>query len=200
MFEEKKKRRRNQLSSTNRGAARNKEDYYRTPIPEIEKFIAAFIDAGYHFNHLRILDPCAGGDEQHPMSYPEALKKHTPNITTIDIREDSRAQLKVDYLRTDCTDIFDVIITNPPFSIAIDIIKKALDDVKDGGLVIMLLRLNFFGSKDRKPFWDKNMPEYCFVHHKRIGFTDDGKTDSIEYCHMVWRKGHHPKYTKLTVI
>ncbi|PYG88485.1 hypothetical protein LY28_01334 [Ruminiclostridium sufflavum DSM 19573] len=189
------------MSSTNRSMVRNEADYYRTPVIEIERFLIEFNKLyGYHLNYGNILDPCAGGDEEHTMSYPEAIKAYNNDITTIDIREDSRADIKADYLETDCFGKYDLIITNPPFCIALDIIKKALDDVKDGGLVVMLLRLNYYGSKDRKPFWNNFMPEHCFVHHKRIGFTDNGKTDSIEYCHMVWRKSYYPDYTKLKVI
>jgi hypothetical protein len=59
----------------------------------------------------------------------------------------------------------------------------------------MLLRLNFFGTKIRKPFFTENMPKYCFIHHKRISFTNGG-SDSIEYAHFVWQKGHKTNYTK----
>jgi len=44
------------------------------------------------------------------------------------------------------------------------------------------------------------MPSYVFVHSKRISFTDNGKTDSIEYAHYVWKKGECPKFSKLMVI
>ena len=64
----------------------------------------------------------------------------------------------------------------------------------------MLLRLNYFGGKVRKELWEKQMPKYCFVHHKRISFTDDRKTDSIEYAHFVWQKGHNEQFTQLKVI
>lgn len=64
----------------------------------------------------------------------------------------------------------------------------------------MLLRLNYFGGKVRSKLWEEHMPKYCFVHNKRISFTDDRKTDSIEYCHMVWQKGYCPKFTQLQVI
>ncbi|MDR2572281.1 MAG: hypothetical protein LBD23_18560 [Oscillospiraceae bacterium] len=73
-------------------------------------------------------------------------------------------------------------------------------DVNDGGWIVMLLRLNFFGSKQRKPFWDKFMPRYVFVHHKRIGFTKGGGTDSIEYAHFCWQKGNYPEFCELKVI
>ena len=32
------------------------------------------------------------------------------------------------------------------------------------------------------------MPKYIFVHHQRMSFTEDKKTDSIEYAHFVWQK------------
>lgn len=190
------------MSSTNRSNARKRHisDFYVTPIDEIIKFIDAFVEVEDDLEG-KILDPCAGGSTKYPMSYPEALKRcGYTNIDTIDIREDSLAEIKTDYLAYNCKNKYNVIITNPPFNQARPIIEKALDDVKDNGFVIMLLRLNFFGSKARKDMWNKQMPKYCFVHHKRMSFTDDGKTDSIEYCHMVWQKGYYPEFTKLKVI
>jgi hypothetical protein len=203
------------LSSTNRSNARKKHisDYYITPINKIldflhefNKYEDIFVKQGRDKNgrpYPLILDPCAGGDANHPMSYPVALQQigiNPDNIITIDIRQDSRADIKEDYLEIDCPGDFDVIITNPPFNLAREIIEKALNDVNDGGFVIMLLRLNFFGGKLRKDMWDRQMPKYAFVHNRRMSFTDDGKTDSIEYMHAVWQKGHYPEFTQLKVI
>ncbi len=64
----------------------------------------------------------------------------------------------------------------------------------------MLLRLNFLGSISRFEFFKKYMPKYIYVHHKRIAFTDNGKTDSIEYAHFVWHKNNYPKFAQLKVI
>lgn len=189
------------MSSTNRGYKRHKSDYYVTPQEDIIKFLNEFEKEEDIKGN--ILDPCAGGDGNHLMSYPNALERKGYNlekITTIDIRQDSRAQIKGDYREIDCSSDFDLIITNPPFKIARDIIEKALNDVKEGGFVVMLLRLNYFGSQKRFDLWKEKLPKYCFVHHKRMSFTDNGKTDSIEYCHMVWQKGYNPEFTKLKVI
>ena len=193
------------MSSTNRSDARDKHiaDYYVTPINKINEFLEGFKKHEDVFNkEVFILDPCAGGDEINVMSYPTALNEFNGNlkIDTIDIREDSRAKVKGNFLEIDTKDKYDVIITNPPFNISLDIINKALDDVKEGGFVIMLLRLNYFGGKVRRNLWENNMPKYCFVHNKRIGFLNNGKTDSIEYCHMVWQKGYNPEFTKLKVL
>lgn len=204
------------MSSTNRSNARDshKSDYYITPQKPILDVLSYLIGDNKGMNELcdfydeeteeikplEWLDPCAGGDINNEMSYPKALKKYGITPTTFDIREDSKAEFKLDYLNTEIYDgKFDVIITNPPFNIATKIIEKAFQDVKEGGFIVMLLRLNFFGSKDRKKFWENNMPIVTFVHHKRISFTN-GSTDSIEYMHCVWQKGVKQDYTKLVII
>jgi len=194
------------ISSTNRNKNKiqirdENKDYYITPIDKIQEFLNEFIKHEPNAFIGQNLDCCAGGDKNHLMSYPEALKSlGIHNVHTIDIREDSLAANKCDYLQTPYTNIFDMIITNPPFNIAREIIEKALIDVKDNGFVIMLLRLNFFGGKLRKDLWDKQMPKYAFVHNKRLSFTDDNKTDSIEYMHCVWQKGYYPEFTQIKVI
>lgn len=193
------------MSSTNRGYERHKTDYYITPKSCIKEFFKHFsLDILFEGGgKARWLDPCSGGDEKHGMSYADAIKEEfNPQVLdTIDIRQDSRAMIKEDYLLWDkCGKEYDIIITNPPFYGAQPIITKALADVREGGYVVMLLRLNFFGSKARKKFFEKQMPVWAYVHHRRMSFTDDGKTDSIEYMHAVWQKGINPEFTKLKII
>jgi len=184
-------------------------DYYITPMPAINEFLQEFNKTvGIEWKHMRVLDPSSGGDKGHLMSYPTAIIETCGvipgDIMTIDIREDSLAKIKADYLKFDVKSINgyppDIIITNPPFDLTQEFIEKALDDVSDGGYVIMLLRLNFFGSQKRKEFWKNKMALYCFVHSKRMSFTPDGKTDSVEYSHMIWRKGISPEFCKIKVI
>ncbi len=204
------------MSSTNRGYNRHATDYYVTPPSAIREFLGCFLHdvlkgefiddttgIGTRPDKCCWVDPCAGGDEKHDMSYPKVLKAEFGdelNLTTIDIRDDSRAEIKRDYLAVDLGFQPDIIITNPPFYLALPIIQKALRDVKEGGYVAMLLRLNFFGSKERFPFWQKQLPILTYVHNRRMSFTDDRKTDSIEYMHAVWQKGTEPEFTMLTVI
>ena len=194
------------MSSTNRSKSkdRHKFDYYITPQKPILQFLEYFSKYENVFENpnTKILDCCCGGDELHEASYPVAIRNIYGNVDMdlYDIREDSKADFKEDYLLADTKDKYDVIISNPPFDLSYDFILKALDDVKENGFVIMLLRLNYFGGKVRSKLWKEHMPKYCFVHNKRISFTQDNKTDSIEYCHMVWQKGYKPKFTDLQVI
>lgn len=191
------------MSSTNRGSERNMSDYYVTPLQPIKDFLRAWIiDENLSLIGKRFLDPCAGGDKNHVMSYVEAIRDviHTENIFTIDIREDSRAMVKGDYLLTQINSKPDIIISNPPFSLAEEFITKALQDIKEGGYVIMLLRLNFLESSKRKQFFENNMPQRIYVYHKRMSFTDNGKTDSVAYMHAIWNKGQQLSETKLKII
>lgn len=186
------------MSSTNRKSRRKKYDYYVTPIDDIQLFLKHFKkETGIKLGDIDILDPCAWWDENHPMSYPVAL--NVDNVITIDIREDSRADVIDNYFEYSVWK-FNLVISNPPFNQAIEFIKKWLEDCKEWGYVVMLLRLNFFGSKKRFKFFQGNMPKYCFIHHKRMSFTPDGKTDSIEYAHFVWKKWENPEFTKTKVI
>jgi len=151
-----------------------------------------------------ILDPCAGGNrvpvqwEYKPglvftvpptrMPYPTVMRKFFPRaeIITSDIREDSPAGCRADFLDTDVTDAkeVDLVITNPPFAVAQEFVEQALKVSR--GYVVMLLRLNFLGSAKRLELFQRRMPERIYVHHKRMSFTPDGKADSTEYMHAVW--------------
>jgi hypothetical protein len=142
------------MSSTSRGGQREASDYYVTPQTEILKFLQAW-KRFPEFKDKNILDPCAGGDIHNKMSYPYVLSHlGCQNITTLDIRPDSRAEIIDDYLMYCFPIQFDLIITNPPFALAREIITRAIKEVAEGGCVVMLLRLNFFGSKQRKLWWE----------------------------------------------
>lgn len=177
-----------------------------------------------------ILDPSAGGltetitiEQKAPkpplvfqpseMSYPKAINEFLnqayrikpEQFDTIDIRQNSKAATKGDFINYrpfHTRECYDMVITNPPFSLALEFIRKALMVVRPGGYVVMLLRLNFFGSEDRNPFFlNGQMPDIAYVHSKRLGFTPDGKTDSIEYMHAIWKKTDFPCHeTKLRVL
>lgn len=209
------------MSSTNRINAekRHVADYYVTPVPSIKEFLDAFRAdwndlneaselfeewSGPFDSSTTVLDPCAGGDDSTEMSYPSALANYSgwdiKELFTVDVRPDSRADIKTDFLFWQPMSPRDVAITNPPFNIALDVIRKCLNETKRGGLVIMLLRLNFFGSQERSAWFKSFMPLATYVHSKRMRFTNTGGTDSIEYMHAVWRVGYNPKHTLLRVI
>lgn len=62
----------------------------------------------------------------------------------------------------------DLIITNPPYALALEFLEKAL--ASDAKQVCFLLRLNFLGSQRRAAFWKKN-PCDVYVLPKRPSFA-----------------------------
>lgn len=206
------------MSSTNRGYDRHKADYYVTPEYVVREFLSTFLENERidRPDKLSWLDPCCGGDKDNPATYLELIRKEfEAESCGIDIREDSHADVIMDYLTCEKENMseHDIIISNPPFYLAEEFIRKSLEFVVDGGYVVMLLRLNFFGSKQRKQLFEEFMPESCYVHHKRINFIPDSMRsemkkeglkvpsgDSIEYAHFVWRKGSKNNFCKTFVI
>ncbi len=204
------------MSSTKRSNSRefHISDFYITPQEPIREFLEKFLSIETLPEYPSILEPSAGGNDKYDMPYPTVLKKlgiNCNNLDTLDIRDNSKAYSNMNYLDSKVWSKYDLIITNPPFNLALDFITKALDEVTFDGFVIMLLRLNFFGSQSRKKFFAENMPKYCFVHSKRISFFPEdfeldgkvykkGSTDSIEYAHFVWQKNYKQDYCKTYVI
>jgi hypothetical protein len=105
----------------------------------------------------------------------------------MDIREDSLAEIKHDFLQWDTSIDYDLIITNPPFAIAEEITRKALSLADpESGKVIMLQRLNWLGSASRDDFFTQYPPSLIVMHAKRPSFGGTSSTDSIEYAHIIW--------------
>lgn len=195
------------MSATNRGAVRSPQDYYVTPPWVVRKFMDKFLELepGLDLPNSVIFDPCAGGDELNPMTYPTVLQEYGATaIITMDIREDSRAAgAGMDFLKQDSGlyDKSDLVISNPPFKDAAAFIKKGLEFVKDGGYLAYLMRINLYGSDTRRPFWQTEgmMPKYTLVHTPRPSFIKGG-SDATEYAHFVWQKGYNQPYSKIMVI
>jgi hypothetical protein len=181
------------MSSTLRGYDRHKSDYYVTPDWIIDELFDHIPELFSEMDGRIALDPCAGGGvvnglQAFGMPYPEALKRQGwDTIYTMDIRQDSLADIKHDFLQWDTSIDYDLIITNPPFAIAEEITRKALSLVdSESGKVIMLQRLNWLGSASRDDFFTQYPPSLIVMHAKRPSFGGTSSTDSIEYAHFIW--------------
>jgi hypothetical protein len=186
------------MSAKGRGSEVQKDEYYYTPLKTIRDFWKNFCHVeDVAFNDFDyILDPCAGGDELRPCAYPEALEmfnEFDTVIDTIDIRENSRASLKMDYLESTNHGNYDLIISNPPFSLFEVFVMRGLLDVREGGYVIFLQRLGVTGGQKRlENFWKHYKPKAIYVHSERPKFLKGG-TDASEYAHFVFQRGYKGK-------
>lgn len=177
------------MSAANRGSKRKESDYYATPRNAINSLLEK-----YHIAEPqeKILEPSAGNG-----IIIEALRDfgYTNDIYAIEIRGEERETLLrhtkhvsiQNYLDVDTKQKFNVIIGNPPFSLAQEFIDKSLELLSPGGRLIFLLRTNFLESKKRFQWWQDKFPTRLYVLSSRPSFTGKG-TDATSYSWFVWEK------------
>lgn len=95
------------------------------------------------------------------------------------------------------------IITNPPYSAALEFTEHAIDLLSDGQYYVFLGRIQFLEGKKRKEFFKNNPPKYVLVHSERVNCWKDGKPEfnkngkevssAICYSWFVFEKGYKGK-------
>ena len=153
---------------------RNEYDFYPTPVTVVDSLFK-------HIDQSKVqsfLEPCRA----------DGVIYNRVNCcikTYCEIRE----LIPKDYLKRTMGK-FDLIVTNPPFSIAEDFLRKSIKECDDKGCVAYLLRINFLGSQKRKKLWQEiGTPNKFIVLSKRPSFTGKG-TDSTEYAWFIWDRGN----------
>ena len=157
------------MSATNRGSERLDRDKYQTPEPAVQAVLPFF--AWPHISS--VLEPCRGdGNIWHLI--PTGPKRYWCEI------EEGR-----DYLKYRPRREFDLILTNPPYSLAVEFLMKSLAEAKT---VSYLVRLNFLGSIDRYEILNDNRPDYQWTLAPRPRFYGGG-SDATEYAWVIWDRG-----------
>lgn len=133
-------------------------DYYATEpkavemLCELEKFAPD------------IWEPCCG--EGH---ISEVLRNNGYNVISTDLVNRGYGHGGVNFLAADVCPLEDVdIITNPPYSMAQEMVEHALSLIKDGHKVAMFLKLQFLEGKKRGIMFEKYPPKYVYVSRNRL--------------------------------
>lgn len=157
------------MSATNRGTLRNENDFYPTPVYSVKPLVD-LIDWS-RVNSF--LEPCKGDGAIY-------------DLVDCKIKQWAEINEGVDYLQRVFSEA-DLIITNPPFTLAKEFLEKSLTE---SDCVCYLLRLNYLGSSKRKPFWKQvGTPNKLLVLIKRPSFTGKG-TDATEYAWFCWDRSN----------
>jgi hypothetical protein len=83
----------------------------------------------------------------------------------------------------------DLVLGNPPYTLAEEFVRYALTHLHPGASVAFLLRLSFLGSQERLLGLHREFPiRWLLPIAGRPSFTPDGRTDSSEYAVFVWTK------------
>lgn len=170
---------------------RTGKDFYETPEWCVH-------DLAKHWKPAKrgvLLDPCAGSGAI-PLAAPWRRRWAVWDIRK---RAAERAHRKTGapYWFGDCRkrgipEDVAAIVTNPPFSDAASIIQWALENMRSGTQVVMLLRLPFLAAKKGREWIATNVPD-VYLMSERPSFVKrgekKGKSDMSEYAWMVWTVG-----------
>lgn len=151
------------MSSKGRGAQSVESDWYQTPAWATTSILNALSHGAPDWSPRRILEPTAGKG-----AIVKVLRERFPGaeIHACELDRGRASQLLdagadrvwtgdfADYDSKGCT--YDLIITNPPFTVAIPIIERCFPHLAPSGLNVHLLRQAILASDKRVPFWRRH--------------------------------------------
>ena len=173
------------MSATGRSDVRDPADYYATPAWATHRLLERVeLPAG------RWLEPCAG--EGAIIQATQAVRGDVA-WTALEVRAECREPLHD--LRVESVQIgsftaptlpllhaaYDVVLTNPPYRVALAFARRALELAP---VVALLLRLNWLASAKRAAWMHAHTPS-IFVLPDRPSFVG-GHGDATEYAWLVW--------------
>lgn len=186
------------MSATGRGAVRIAGDFYSTPAWAV-RAILPFLPVG------SALDPCCG--EGAILNACNDAWVHCEDVELLGYEIDAGRAARVRGHTVDVRDALGdagwfkrpLVITNPPFSLAIEFAERSLrEQLSYGGTTALLLRLGFMAGQKRAP-WHRANPSDVYVLPKRPSFAANGKTDASEYAWFCFGPGRGGRWQVLEV-
>jgi hypothetical protein len=159
--------------------------HYTTPELALA-IVARLIKSGDLLPGDRVLDPCVGLG-----AFSNAVRALCPDakLRTIDEDPEVDADIHGDFLAVPARGSFDLVVSNPPFSLAQRFVEKSLGLCDPRGCVAFLMLVQFLGSTGRREFFTQYPPSSVEVIRPRPSFSDDGASDMREYALFRW----HPQ-------
>jgi SAM-dependent methyltransferase len=186
---------------------RDADDYYATR-PELAHLVCQTLKNDYIARPRTILEPnsilepgCGSGTWLPGIRsvWPEATilgVERNPDLATFSRHRGFTVEQR-DLLEGELGR-YDLIVGNPPFKYADDLIPMLISCLNPGGILAFLLRLNFLEGQDRyERFWRIHKPAAIYPVVARPGFTPNGATDGTGYGVMCWQQGYEGEFTVL---
>ena len=149
-----------------------------------------------------VLDPTAGGG---PFAAAARSIWSNSRVVAIDIRDVCKASCEASGATFACADALtlspatirraDLIVTNPPFKLADELVRHLWANMKEGASLAFLLSVTFLGSEERWEVDGDGSPlgllkvaplTYCVSVVPRPSFI--GSTSKFEAALFVWKK------------
>lgn len=87
------------------------------------------------------------------------------------------------------------IITNPPYILATDFVRHALEISEDRRKIAMFLKIQFLEGKERRKLFEEHPPKTIYVSSSRLhcarngDFAEAKGANAICFAWYVWEKG-----------
>lgn len=144
-------------ASNHTQSQRQPEDFYATNPRAVDLLLEV-----EHFSH-NILEPACGMGH-----ISRRLEEHGHRVFSYDLIPRGYGKTGVDFLKGTKTFNGD-IVTNPPYSKALDFIKKSLEIINPGSKVACYLKLQFLEGRERKKFFLEYPPQNHICHEWKNG-------------------------------
>lgn len=160
---------------------RRESDFYPTP-PDVTFALLDFLHLGGYpthgvstdpnFNHIKIWEPACGDGRM-----VDAIRSRGYECIGTDI------QTGTDFLTAKMPEGVNFIITNPPFSLAEDFIRRCM--YHEVGFAL-LLKSQFWHAKKRLPLFMESRPEYILPLTWRPDFMDKQRGGGSPLMDVMW--------------
>jgi hypothetical protein len=163
---------------------RKPSDFYPTPYDGTESLMPV-IDMAFP-EGARIWEPCSGD-----MDMVRVLEWHGHKVTATELRDTGQGITGFDFLRDDPVEAFgwepdpDMIVMNPPFSLAREFIEKALSYTPN---VACLVKIDYWNAISRYDFFQDHIPVFFFPLTFRLAFLKEerGNSPLMNTAWVVW--------------
>lgn len=178
------------LAGGNPSRGRVENDFYATDPQTVKLFLNEFFKDNEFTGD--ILEPACG--EGH---ISKTLEEVLPDckITSTDLIDRGYGIGGIDFLLNDYDKTYDMVITNPPFSLAKQFILRGLEI--SNRFVIMFAKIQLLEGKDRKQLFLNSPLKYVYVHSSRQNPMRNGKdrdengkkwSSTMAFAWYVWDK------------
>jgi hypothetical protein len=172
------------IQKSYRAWERKPSDFYPTPYDVTESLmpiVGALLMPG-----AKIWEPCSGD-----MDMSRVLEWHGYEVTSTDLRETGQGFGGFDFLNDDPVEKWgwspdpDMIVMNPPFSLAKEFIEKALQYTPN---VACLMKIDYWNAVSRLPLWQRRIPQFFLPLTWRPAFLqkERGNSPLMNCAWCVW--------------
>lgn len=167
---------------------REANDYYATE----PKAVELLMDLETFSNQIY---ECACGEGH----ISEILKRHGYEVSSTDLIYRGYGEGGVDFLECKPNSIDADIVTNPPYSKAIEFVETAIEAITEGHKVAMFLKLTFLETQKRKELFKKYPPKIIYISSSRLVCAKNGDftnaSAAVAYAWYIWEKGYKGQTT-----